>query len=408
MAQDDQTTASLAAKLRAEIRADIEAGLRIPRPAVPPVQPQAVRPAAAFRLPAIDGRPELRLPAGTETHHLSLPPVIAPGLTVSYSAGDSLRVEDIEKSYAGTEIINVHFVFTSPTLIALDVRPYTVADPRAFHVVSSGCRAVTGDGMCSGIAWIHPTLLEGLSGNAAPEQADGVKVERVPFKVEHATFNAVRISEQGRDWSSRLVYDLETGLLLFQSSSKPQGLNRLHVQRTYVSRRQTQLPWAQQPPPAWVATTRHLTFEGSNTIQLAGTSLRQSVVLTAGLEELNPGVLMATLSSITSLGPGYPDDRITWNMVCASSMLYPLWIAPQSLRAMTPQQAIDRDPVTGFRMTFAGIEGDRAALVEEGPLERTTYYFDVRDGLLSGFRGQRPYGDGGGQMYTESWFKRRS
>ena len=56
-------------------------------------------------------------------------------------------------------------------------------------------------------------------------------------------------------------------------------------------------------------------------------------------------------------------------------------------------------------MTFGGVEGDYATLQEEGPLERTTYFFDVRTGLFAGFRGERPFGDGAGTLHTETWIR---
>jgi hypothetical protein len=72
---------------------------------------------------------------------------------------------------------------------------------------------------------------------------------------------------------------------------------------------------------------------------------------------------------------------------------------------LKPNQPIDEDPITRFRMTFLGIEGGRAAVVEQGPLEYTTYFFDARRGILLGFRGQRPYTDGAGQLNTETWLR---
>ena len=70
---------------------------------------------------------------------------------------------------------------------------------------------------------------------------------------------------------------------------------------------------------------------------------------------------------------------------------------------MQPNQVIDEDPVTRFTMTFAGVDGRYGSVIEEGPLERTTYYYDVESGIFSGFRGERPYAEGMGQLRTETW-----
>jgi hypothetical protein len=116
-------------------------------------------------------------------------------------------------------------------------------------------------------------------------------------------------------------------------------------------------------------------------------------------------VVIAKFTVVLEAG-GIPGDTSQWEMVCAPAMIYPLWIAPAALTALAPQQPIDHDPVTGFRMTFAGVDGGYAAIAEEGKLERTTYYFNLETGMFSGLRGQRPYASGGGQMHTETWFKR--
>ncbi|MEQ1730007.1 MAG: hypothetical protein ABL982_16700, partial [Vicinamibacterales bacterium] len=355
------------------------------------------------QIPATDGRPELLLPDGP-LPPLTLPAFLRAGLTVQYSAGESVRIEaDLHKGYSGTEIINAHVNFAAGSLVAVDVRRYVIWDPSRQHAVSIGATASTGDEMSVGILWINPLLLGLLTGAQAPTQPDGVKVERVAFQTDEERFEAVRIFEQGRDSSTRVTYDLATGLLLSQTTSHAVGLNRVHVQRTYLSRRYLALPWAQHAPPDWVGQTRRLTYQGANQIQLAGTNLNQSVGLSITLEELRPGLLLAAFTTVASYGAGYPDERATWEIACAAPMLYPLWIAPAALAAMQPHQSIDVDPVTTFRMTFMGIENGYGMIVEEGPLERTAYYFDARTGMFSGMRGQRPYGDGGGRMAIETW-----
>jgi hypothetical protein len=165
------------------------------------------------------------------------------------------------------------------------------------------------------------------------------------------------------------------------------------------------IPWAQQPPPEWVGKTPALTFEGGNTTVLGTYVLRQPATLSMELERLHEHVLLARVTSRATSGPGFPADQSTWDMACTPASLYPLWISPAALRDMKPNQLVDDDPITRFRITFMGIENGRAVVVEQGPLERNTYYFDVNRGIFLGFRGQRPYADGAGQFHTETWLQ---
>ena len=171
----------------------------------------------------------------------------------------------------------------------------------------------------------------------------------------------------------------------------------------YVGRRTLTIPWANQPAPDWVRNTRGMTFQGTNTVALPTSILLQAVTLSAELEALHPEVLLAKISSHIDSGFAYPPEQSTWEMAGASVMLHPLWISPAAIRQMSPGQQIDDDPITGFKMTFQGFEGFYAAVVEEGPLEQTTFLFDVNSGMLMGFRGRRPTADGDGEVQTQNW-----
>ncbi len=421
MAPDTPTAASLAAKLREEIRADLSSRLDFRRGGAAVVPPANVRATAVPKvIPSADGRPALTLPEGKPLPPLTLPSCLKPGLTVTYSTGDSVRGgAGLMGNAAGLGYTNANVNFVSPTLVTFDVRRFYIAEPRQSLALSIGSAAVVGDEVSAGIYWIHPALLALVSADGAPKQADGVTVDRVPFESEGTHFNAVRIStgdkpDKGdpnpkpapnRGDVQRTVYDLETGLLLALTITSAAGATTSSVIATYLRRREQQIPWAQGAVPDWVGTTRALIFQGTNTILLAGTSLPQAVTLSIDLETLGPGVVLARAVSETNTGGAYPEARSTWDMVCAAAMLYPLWISPASLSALQPNQVLDDDPVTRFRMTFAGSDRGYAMISERGPLEHTTYYYDLTTGIVSGFRGQRPFGDGGGQMQTEAWLR---
>ncbi len=399
--KDDGSAASRAAKLRAEIQADLEARLRRSPPGG--AAPAATSVSVAARpesIPAADRRPELVLPKPTP--NLAFPATFKAGITASYRAFDSTpKPGKHNERISGSGITNANVNLARPDLVCIDVRRYYTLDPQRPRPVSIGCTAVTGTPVSAGIYWIHPALLGVIMGVGAPKQAEGVNLARVPFESETERFHAVRIAVETRAESDVYIYDQESGFLLSQHSKTKED----ETYQTFLSRREVRIPWADHPLPDWVGRTRELKFEGSNTLTLLGAGIRQSVQLSAELETVGPGALIARFASTVGTGPGYPLERNDWEMACASAMLYPLWISPAALRAMQPHQVIDEDPVTRFRMSFIGIEGDYAAIAEEGPMERTTYYFDVRNGMFSGYRGQRPYAEQAGALQIETWIQ---
>jgi hypothetical protein len=417
MPQDDDVIASQAARIREQIRTDLERRLRV-LPAPADGASAKVRAAATMSIPETADRPELSL-GEQPLPQLTLPAALKPGLCMAYDAMDRVRGSlrwdgygfriDRGSGDSGSGYTNAHVVVADGQLVCFDVRRYFISDPRDRSPVSINPVAVVGDALSAGRFWIHPAALARLSGERRPKQAEDVTVTRLPFETEGgARFNAVRIS-QTQNKGNRLdealrttVYDLDTGLLLL-------SINKLRVDEghellSFRAQRQLQIPWANQPAPEWVGKTRGLLFEGANTIVFPLQQVRLGVTLSADLSPVAPGVVVAKFTVVLDAG-GIPGDTSYWDMVCAPAMIYPLWIAPAALTTLKPQQLIDDDPITGFRMTFAGIDGDYAAIAEEGKLERTTYYFNVRTGMFSGMRGQRPYASGGGQMHTETWFK---
>jgi hypothetical protein len=418
MSQDDQPIASQAARIRAQIRADLERGLRVP-PAAAGSRPADIQPAETRFIPETMDRPELSL-GEQPLPQLTLPPALKPGFCVAYDAMDRVRGSltwdgskfriDRGSGDSGSGYMNAHVVVANGQLVCIDVRRYFITDPRDKSAVSINPVAVVGDALSAGRFWIHPAALARISGERRPKQAEDVTVTRMPFDAEGGgRFNAVRISQiqnKGNklDESGRTtVYDLDTGLLLMSITKL--RVDEGHELLTFRARRQLQIPWATQPAPDWVGRTRGLLFEGANTIVFPFQQVRLGVTLSADLVPVGPGVVVAKFTVVLEAG-GIPGDTSQWEMVCAPAMIYPLWIAPAALTALAPQQPIDHDPVTGFKMTFAGVDGGYAAIAEEGKLERNTYYFNLETGMFSGLRGQRPYASGGGQMHTETWFKR--
>lgn len=375
--------------MRRDIRSQLEARLGDRRPAggaVPRV-PDVGAAASASRVTRVAAaETDLFLPVPPD---LAMPAFPRAGLRATY------RMEDV----SGARLVQANFNHVGQDLVTIDVRKFSLFSRS--RAVSDGCFAVQGDRVQTGIYWLNPRVLALLL-DEPPAEHPGWDVERTSFDLGGTPVAAIRISQTTKDGFTRHTYEAATGLRLEQVDGSPD--NRVELQATHVRRRELRLPWAQEPPPEWVGRVKHLRFEGTNTIVMGDTPVTQRTMLSIDLETLAPGVLLANATTEVELGAAYPSTS-TWSMACATAMTYPLWITPAAIRSLTPNQVVDDDPETGFTMTFGGVDRGYATLAEQGPLERTTYYFDVGNGIFSGFRGQRPYSAIGGQLHTETWLR---
>ena len=80
-------------------------------------------------------------------------------------------------------------------------------------------------------------------------------------------------------------------------------------------------------------------------------------------------------------GHGLPAEEKRNSVAFGSTMLGGLWTPPEALRALKPNQVLDEDPVTRYRITFGGIQGNLALLVEQGPTDLLEMSYDLASGL---------------------------
>ena len=84
-------------------------------------------------------------------------------------------------------------------------------------------------------------------------------------------------------------------------------------------------------------------------------------------------------------------------------MLDGIWIPPDALRQLQPQQVLDQDPVTSQVVTFAGIQANSGVIVLSGPADQLAMAYDLSSGLLVSTSDRRPV-PGAGTQVTELQF----
>jgi hypothetical protein len=94
--------------------------------------------------------------------------------------------------------------------------------------------------------------------------------------------------------------------------------------------------------------------------------------------------VIGTMRVRSDIGPGLPPQEATMPRAYGSGVLTNAWIAPATIQKLKAGQVIDEDPITRYRLTFNGMQGNAAVFSEQGPAEQFTYTYDMQnDGVLA-------------------------
>jgi hypothetical protein len=105
--------------------------------------------------------------------------------------------------------------------------------------------------------------------------------------------------------------------------------------------------------------------------------------------QVSHGCMQARMMTRTEIGNGLPPQESTVDRCFGSAMLAGLWVPPDALQQLNPNQLIDNDPITRFRTTFVGVQGQSAIFVEQGPAETTQTAYDLQSGVLQRIQTRR-------------------
>jgi hypothetical protein len=398
----------------------------------------------ARSIPAAAGRAALALPDNAPAlADLKFPNGFKPGLRISYHAGDSVvagvssqlkpvpgkngqwfdpktgqnyNVEDV-KSSGGVGFVQVNVLATTADRVALDSRNFQIVDVQRGVAVSGGGAATVGNAASAGVYWVNPALLALASADGGPPQPAGVKVARVKYPLGGKEYNALDVTSEGGGGFDHSVYDLDSGLLLLRTGSAVAGDVQVIDPATgrtspgkgstaiyhmvLVGARQLDVPWGDQPAPDWVAKGRQLQYGGGyNLVTPQGPLPPLGVSKSVELGDVSANVAVARIGTRSELGNGLPAQTSTEDRCYGPAMFNPLWIAPKAIEGLQANKVLDQDPVTKFQTTFAGVQGNSACVVEQGPTEATQFFYDTRSGMLIGVRATRQQGQVG-QVQTQ-------
>jgi len=351
-----------------------------------------------------------------------LPAPIKRGLRVTWDSGDSI-VHGVEqamkpdpegnyvdpktgqrytpqdlKNSGGVGYTQFDFVHAAPELVVADIRNYQVTDPANRICSLQGATALVGNGDALGEYWVNPARLAKMTDGKA---ADGSLVSHVKYSIRDKAYDGVSIVRESPSQYLSLIYEVQTGLLLSRSSSvigdspigayrgaptnaPARGAAQISHSRL-ITWREVKAPWAADPAPAFAKAGMQLEYQGQyRAVTQAGALPGLAISFSFAADKAAGSCVVGNMRVRSDIGPGLPPQESTMPRVYGSSLLINSWIAPATIQKLKAGQVIDEDPVTRYRLTFNGVQGNGAVFTEQGPAEQFTYTYDMqKDGVLA-------------------------
>lgn len=203
--------------------------------------------------------------------------------------------------------------------------------------------------------WANPTVLQGI-----PAMADngGLTVQRLPYTAaDGESYQAIRFDFINNDLNIALVYDLNTGILLYHTldylSFNPIGPNEVPTSGgrnaiyQFLNLRAVPMPWKDGRLPATLAAGDVLNYQGQMTIQIQGASpVTTPMALQISVLAANDRFADAKLVTYDQSTGSTSTTRV----VRGVAGLMGNWIPKEAIAALRPG-VIDTDPYTGMKIS---------------------------------------------------------
>ena len=240
--------------------------------------------------------------------------------------------------------------------------------------------------------WLHPAVLAGVD----EVVTDDLKVLRMPYTIDGREFDSLWVQSLGDTSNFTWVYDLDTGVLLHTASStvgppitgpvaagEGRDGSTFLTQSTLVAVRDTDLPWAGQSPPDWLADVALVQYRGSITV---GDPAAPAAVLDARLdvETLSTGSRWGRYRYSRTMSTDVtPSVTEALERIDGPAQVGALWVPPAGLQDLVDGQVLDVDPLTSTEVRVAEVAPDGTVTIAEiGPREESTAVYDLESGLL--------------------------
>lgn len=240
--------------------------------------------------------------------------------------------------------------------------------------------------------WVHPVVLRkvfeklgagsGWTGVDGPYEFEGRKVPAYQFVTGGGAQDQSRVS---------LVYDKQTGILLFSVTSMRQNAQDTWHPITllrFLKARTRKLPWAMGRPPSWLGRIAAYQFEGSVVAEIEGMPPTPiPMAASAVLEKVGTNFVTLKLKVENRMAgvPAAPGTPAVF--VCGPTQVGGIWLPPLELGKLQQGTVCDRDEVmqSTTQVTYVGPTqyGRRVAtIMEDSPGYAAFYDYELETGML--------------------------
>ena len=232
--------------------------------------------------------------------------------------------------------------------------------------------------------WINPAVLK----NADRVAGNGLVVVRMPYKIGLKTYNTTRFQYKMTGAEYNWQYDNVTGLLLLYSSSIDNNKTNSQTlsQLTFVQQRQLTLPWhvtAYSTIPVWATEDKQMTYQGTYGLSLADGTTLQPIAMRLVARITNANLRWTDIQVQSTLQGQQPSTTLRATGVYQPFNGY--WLPAEALRSLRNGQVVDRDPITGVKITAARGQGT-VSLTETGASFTSQLTYDAQTGMLIGIK----------------------
>jgi len=316
------------------------------------------------------------------------------GNWVLKGTGQRIGTRDIPgASGSGYNVVQVGTI--GDGVVQVSSRLYTIDTTTQTCMYSMGSGMVTNAG-CASDFWIHPDALKDVQA----VNANGVRIVRMPYTVGGTQYNAIRLQNESASGYNAYVYDLETGLMIFHGSraagksvvTPPMGGNlglgagsTQLVTGWIMEVKDVDVPWKDAPTPDWVGRFGQLSYSGAQTtmMPMAGSRLDRPMTVTVTPKARGDNWLRFVTQGVIQSVMGMPPEQTQEDGACGAATIGGMWISPQVLKNLRPQQVIDRNEIVGTTTTVGNVRPGFVTLSEVGARHRIDTTYNTRTGVMA-------------------------
>jgi hypothetical protein len=313
-----------------------------------------------------------------ELNKAAAPQWVTEGLRATYyviastsdSEGGINENKDVGSGSTGNGLIQIDVVAMEDGMAATSTEAYA-PDPyggmRKINSYGSVAPAGIGD------FWCNPQVLQEIPAKAS----DDLTVQRIPFSIEDKEFQAIRFDFKSGTFEMAMVYDLDSGLLLYHTvdySTEGEWNTGVvknsgnHARLQLRNLRRLEIPWKDGVLPSWLARGQTWSYQGQSIQQFQGAS----PMISALASKVTVQAVHSRFAEMRA--DPYSQNSATaiyFNSVCGASRLMGDFVPLAALSASPG--VVDTDPDTGMQISV--VRSGRDGII----LERTNQVDFVED-----------------------------